>query len=258
MVPSGNKPLPEPMLTQISCHHMASLGPNELSAKKDYVDFFILWSYVSGSNSSTMYMFVVGQWDKRRPWPQLHGDGSQEWGSSLHDLHGAGLLYWQWARSSQVTDRDTDICLLYVAENISSSILWSSLSSSPSSTSYLIEIKLPELYSKYVASSIGSNIAMTLTVRPSVHPEVSAHFLSNHSSHWLHTWSFFFLSQPGKRAMRMPPTSIWRPSSLQKASPVMSMMPPWIPQSTCWRPNWQRCGRMGATGWRPTPAMQVW
>ena len=33
LVPSGNKPLPEPMLamTQISCCHMASLGHNELS-----------------------------------------------------------------------------------------------------------------------------------------------------------------------------------------------------------------------------------
>ena len=30
LVPSGNKPLPEPMLTQISCRHLASLGPNEL------------------------------------------------------------------------------------------------------------------------------------------------------------------------------------------------------------------------------------
>ena len=30
LVPSGNKPLPEPMLTQI-CHHMASLGHNELT-----------------------------------------------------------------------------------------------------------------------------------------------------------------------------------------------------------------------------------
>ena len=29
LVPSGNKPLPEPMLTQISFAIMASLGPNE-------------------------------------------------------------------------------------------------------------------------------------------------------------------------------------------------------------------------------------
>ena len=31
LVPSGNKTLPEPMLTQISCRHMASLGPNEFN-----------------------------------------------------------------------------------------------------------------------------------------------------------------------------------------------------------------------------------
>ena len=31
LVPSGNKPLPEPMLTQDLCHHMASLGHNVLS-----------------------------------------------------------------------------------------------------------------------------------------------------------------------------------------------------------------------------------
>ena len=30
LVPSGNKPLPEPMLTQIYVAHMASLGLNEL------------------------------------------------------------------------------------------------------------------------------------------------------------------------------------------------------------------------------------
>ena len=31
LVPSGNKPLPEPMLTQISRRHIASLGHNELN-----------------------------------------------------------------------------------------------------------------------------------------------------------------------------------------------------------------------------------
>ena len=32
LVPWGNKPLSEPMLTQISCRHMASLGHNKLMA----------------------------------------------------------------------------------------------------------------------------------------------------------------------------------------------------------------------------------
>ena len=31
LVPSGNKPLPEPVLIQISCRHMVSIGHNELS-----------------------------------------------------------------------------------------------------------------------------------------------------------------------------------------------------------------------------------
>ena len=31
LVPSGNEPLPEPMLTQIYVHHMASLGHNGLT-----------------------------------------------------------------------------------------------------------------------------------------------------------------------------------------------------------------------------------
>ena len=38
LVPSGNKPLPKPMLTQISWRHMVSLGHNELICNmfKDY------------------------------------------------------------------------------------------------------------------------------------------------------------------------------------------------------------------------------
>ena len=32
-MPSGNKPLPEPMLAQFSCHHMASLGFNVKQAR---------------------------------------------------------------------------------------------------------------------------------------------------------------------------------------------------------------------------------
>ena len=35
LVSSGNKPLPEPMLTQI-CHYMVSLGHIELSSPKGY------------------------------------------------------------------------------------------------------------------------------------------------------------------------------------------------------------------------------
>ena len=36
-MPSGNKPLPQPMLTQFSCRHMASLGLNELMGPRSIV-----------------------------------------------------------------------------------------------------------------------------------------------------------------------------------------------------------------------------
>ena len=40
LVPSGNKPLPETMLTQIYvCHHIASLGQNELKKFQFEINF---------------------------------------------------------------------------------------------------------------------------------------------------------------------------------------------------------------------------
>ena len=54
LVPTGNKPLPEPMLTQIS-RHMASLGHNELNKSTHnipglLVDIFVVscWGHICG------------------------------------------------------------------------------------------------------------------------------------------------------------------------------------------------------------------
>ena len=45
LVPSGNKPLPEPMLTQIS-RHLASQGHNEFTVISNYIPNF-LWDVIS-------------------------------------------------------------------------------------------------------------------------------------------------------------------------------------------------------------------
>ena len=56
LVPSGNKPLPEPMLTQI-CRHMASLGLNELISKYD------LYKHIGNSSrqSFSWLMYITSQ-----------------------------------------------------------------------------------------------------------------------------------------------------------------------------------------------------
>ena len=41
LVPSGNKPLPEPMLTKIFVDHMVSLGPNELKQCQSIINWTI-------------------------------------------------------------------------------------------------------------------------------------------------------------------------------------------------------------------------
>ena len=74
LVPSGNKPLPEPMLTQI-CHHMASLGQNELKCQCHMPRESIYWSHpkvnIKARSSLSARMPSLRPSDAHMPWNEL-------------------------------------------------------------------------------------------------------------------------------------------------------------------------------------------
>ena len=89
LVPSGNKPWPEPMLTQISCRCMVSLGQNELIS-------------ITGPRTSTGWLMTTLQWH------HMSTMASQITGNS-----NVYLTHWGWDEISDILQMTFQINFSY-------------------------------------------------------------------------------------------------------------------------------------------------